>query len=195
MLWGTDGIHTTGWLSAIESFISGATGSKYILGFNEPDNTGQANLSPQDAANQYLQYITKYSGNAKLVSPAVTSSTQQGQGLSWFQDFMGYCSTCEISALAVHWYGDSIEELKTFVEQAVSAAADHNLSEVWLTEFALNADTNGVQDQGVTTNFVQQAIAFLDSHPTVTRYSYFKAAQGFTVSGSSLNSVGAAYVS
>lgn len=195
MLWGLKTLG--GWIGAVESFLSSATGAKYIMGFNEPDNVAQAYMSPQDAASNYLQYITNFSGRSKLVSPAVTSSTNQGQGLSWFQEFMGHCASCDISVLAVHWYGDSVEDLKSFIQRAVKTAADYNLSEVWLTEFARNADINGItpQTEGAAAAFVHQATTYLDSQANLTRYSYFKAAPGYTLFDSTLNSVGSAYIS
>jgi hypothetical protein len=180
-----------GWQTSVESAL--ADGSKYILGFNEPDYPTQACLSPSEAADYFKQYITPFQGRAKLVSPAVTSSTDAGKGLKWLDAFMKACSSCEISVIAVHWYGDSFENFKTFVSEAVTQAKkSYRLSEVWVTEFALNADVNGVT-QGAEA-FIQDATSWLDSQPAVTRYSYFMCAEGYLLSGRSLNNAGHAYV-
>lgn len=189
MLWGTKDLG--GWATSIETAVS--SGSRYILGFNEPDMTSQANMSPSDAANYYSQYITPYSGQAKLISPAVTSSTSPGMGLSWFQSFMGACSSCGISGLAVHWYGNSASELKSFVQQAISTASSYGLSEVWVTEFALNSDVNGSGDPATTAAFLNEVLPWLDSQSMVSRYSYFMCAQNYLLSGSALNAAGQAY--
>ncbi|KAJ5777254.1 hypothetical protein N7520_000500 [Penicillium odoratum] len=191
MLWGAT--FFSGWVSAIETIL--ASGSDYILGFNEPDNSAQANMSPSEAAAYYLEYITPYSGSAKLISPAVTSSTTSGEGLSWFEEFMSDCSSCGISGLAVHWYGDSIDDFESFVQQAVSTAAAYSLDEVWVTEFALSADTSGVADQSTTAEFVTQALTFMDAQTNVTRYSYFYCAEDYLLTDGALNSVGEAYAS
>lgn len=189
MLWGAK--FFTGWISAIETALS--SGSNYIMGFNEPDNAAQANMSPSDAANYYQQYITTYQGNAKLISPAVTSSTTAGQGLDWLNQFMSSCSSCGITGLAVHWYGNTADEFKTFVQQAIQAADDHGLSEVWVTEFALATDTNGVVDQNAASEFVNEVVPWLDSQEKVSRYSYFMSAENFLITNGALSPVGQAY--
>ncbi|KAK5801202.1 hypothetical protein VI817_003414 [Penicillium citrinum] len=191
MLWGARDFG--GWFAAIETALS--SGSEYILGFNEPDMASQASMSASEAAGYYQNYITPYAGKAKLISPAVTSSTTDGQGLSWFQSFMDQCTSCDISGLAVHWYGNNIDEFKTFVQQAIDTASSYSLSEVWITEFALSADVNGIVDQTTTNSFVSEAISYLDSQSAVTRYSYFMAADNYLLSGGSLNSVGQTYCS
>jgi len=191
MLWGARDFG--GWVTAIETALS--SGSEYILGFNEPDMASQASMSASDAAGYYQNYITPYAGQAKLISPAVTSSTNDGQGLSWFKSFMDQCTSCDISGLAVHWYGNNIDEFKTFVQQAIDTASSYSLSEVWITEFALSADVNGIVDQTTTNSFVSEAISYLDSQSAVTRYSYFMAADNYLLSGGSLNSVGQTYCS
>lgn len=191
MLWGAK--FFGGWLTGIESLLS--SGSNYIMGFNEPDMSSQANMSPSEAAGYYKQYITPYSGSAKLISPSVTSSTDTGKGLSWFEEFMSDCSSCSITGLAVHWYGNSIDEFKSFVEQAVSTAANYNLEEVWVTEFALNADTSGVTDQTTASDFVNEAVTWMDAQTNVTRYSYFMCADNYLLTNGALNTVGQAYTS
>ncbi|CAI7665977.1 unnamed protein product [Penicillium discolor] len=191
MLWGPKMFG--GWVTAIETALS--SGSTYILGFNEPDMASQANMSPTDAASYYQTYITPWSGQAKLISPAVTSSTETGVGLDWFESFIGSCSSCGISGLAVHWYGDTADDFKTFVTNAVATASKHSLSEVWITEFALTADINGSTDTATTAAFLDEVLPWLDAQTGVARYSYFMCAENYLLSGSSLNQAGEAYVS
>ncbi|KAJ5202784.1 hypothetical protein N7449_004863 [Penicillium cf. viridicatum] len=191
MLWGPQMFG--GWATAIETALS--SGSSYILGFNEPDMASQANMSPTDAASYYQTYITPWSGKAKLISPAVTSSTEAGVGLDWFESFIGSCSSCGISGLAVHWYGETADDFKTFITNAVATASKHSLSEVWITEFALNADINGATDAATTAAFLNEVLPWLDSQAGVTRYSYFMCAENYLLSGSTLNQAGQAYVS
>jgi hypothetical protein len=50
-----------------------AAGSKYLLAFNEPDLSSQANMSPSQAAASYKKYMMPFAGKAKLVSPAITN--------------------------------------------------------------------------------------------------------------------------
>jgi hypothetical protein len=189
MLWGARDFG--GWLGTVETVLS--SGSNYILGFNEPDMSSQANMSPSDAASYYRQYITPFSGKAKLISPAVTSSTDAGLGLSWFDSFITQCSDCSISGLAVHWYGNTADEFKSFVTQAINTASSHNLEELWITEFALSADVNGSADLATTTAFLNEVIPWLESQTGVTRYSYFMCAENYLLSNNALNQAGTAY--
>ncbi|KAJ5504404.1 hypothetical protein N7463_007278 [Penicillium fimorum] len=191
MLWGPKMFG--GWVTAIETALS--SGSRYILGFNEPDMASQANMSPSDAANYYNTYITPWSGQAKLISPAVTSSTDAGSGLDWFESFIGSCSSCGISGLAVHWYGNDADDFKTFITKAVDTAAKHSLTEVWVTEFALTADINGAFDAANTAAFLNEVLPWLDSQAGVTRYSYFMCAENYLLSGNTLNQAGQVYAS
>ncbi|KAJ5972375.1 Glycoside hydrolase superfamily [Penicillium vulpinum] len=191
MLWGPKMFGA--WATAIETAI--ASGSSYILGFNEPDMASQANMSPADAAQYYMTYITPWSGHAKLISPAVTSSTEAGLGLEWFESFIGSCSGCGISGLAVHWYGDDADNFKAFVTKAVDTASRHGLSEVWITEFALNADVNGSINPANTAAFLNDVVPWLDQQAGVTRYSYFMCAENYLLTGNALNQAGQAYVS
>lgn len=107
---------------------------------------------------------------------------------------MTACASCGISGLAVHWYGDSANDFKSFVEESISFAEAHHLSEVWVTEFALNADISGVTDQASSARFIQDVTSWLDQQSSVARYSYFMCAEGYLLSGGSLNSAGRAYV-
>lgn len=182
-----------GWFTAIQTALS--SGSEYILGFNEPDMPSQANMSPSEAASYYNQYITPYSGQAKLISPGVTSSTATGMGLSWFTEFMGSCSSCGISGLAVHWYGDTAEEFESFVTEAISTAQQYGLSEVWVSEFALTSDVSGTGDPDTTAAFLDTVLPWLDSQDMVSHYAYFMCAENYLLSDGTLNTAGEAYTS
>ncbi|PKX95536.1 glycoside hydrolase family 128 protein [Aspergillus novofumigatus IBT 16806] len=174
MLWGSKMFG--GWLSAIETAL--ASGSTYILGFNEPDNSGQSAI-----------------GKAKLVSPGVTNSGSAGQGLDWMNNFLQSCTDCGISALAVHWYGNSAEEFKVFVNQAISFASEKGLESVWITEFALNNDISTGASSSESEQFLSEVLPWLDSQPMVARYAYFMCANNYLISGSDLTSTGHIYVS
>ncbi|CAL5875048.1 uncharacterized protein PFLUO_LOCUS9351 [Penicillium psychrofluorescens] len=191
-IWGTSDLDSVA--TAVNTLLH--SGSQYILGFNEPDMTSQSNIDPTDAANYYATQIVPFKGHAKLISPAVTSSMTPGMGLSWFEEFMGEGgSSCNLTGLAVHWYGDTADEFTTFVQQAMSTASQYGLPEVWVTEFALNADVNGVVDPDTTSAFLDSVLPWLDGQDQVTHYSYFMTAENYLVTDGSLNSVGNAYVS
>ncbi|GAB1191844.1 hypothetical protein APSETT444_001027 [Aspergillus pseudonomiae] len=183
MLWGAKMF--SGWHEAIE--VALASGARYILGFNEPDSPSQANLTPLEAMVYYKEYISPYSSKAKLVSPAVTNG-----GLNWMRSFMSLCHDCDISIMAVHWYGDTAEDFKTFVTEAIETSQRYNIHEIWITEFALTSAING-GDPSDSIKFLRDVIPWLNSQKAVGRFAYFMCAEGFLLEGESLGVVGKAY--
>jgi hypothetical protein len=119
---GTDANHVNGWSTLVNNALN--SGSKHILGFNEPDNSGQSNMSPQQAAAAWKQYIQPYGSRAKLVSPAVTNGAAP-MGLAWLDSFFAACSGCQIDAVAIHIY-DSATNIAYF-KNYISAGACYSL--------------------------------------------------------------------
>lgn len=181
-----------GWASAIQTTL--ASGSNYILGFNEPDNAGQASMSPSEAVQAYQEHITPYAGKATLISPSVTNSNNPGEGLDWLKTFMDSCSDCDIGAISVHWYGDEPEDLKSFISKAVDFGNQYGIDEIWLTEFTLNSAMNG-GDPTAAAEFLKEVMPWLDSQPNVARYAYFMCAEGYLLNGGSLTPSGEVYTS
>ncbi|GIJ81672.1 hypothetical protein Asppvi_000171 [Aspergillus pseudoviridinutans] len=180
----------SGWSKAINLAL--ANGAKYILGFNEPDDSSQANLSPSTAASYYKVYISPLFNKATLVSPAVTNGEGTNQGLNWMNSFLSCCTDCNIGVVAVHWYGETAKEFKDFVLRAIQLAKQHNIQHIWVTEFALNSDMNGGDSSG-SAAFLSEVIPWLNAQNAVSRYAYFMCADGFLLNGRSLNAAGQAY--
>jgi hypothetical protein len=126
MLWGTASDHTDSWFSDASFWL--ANGSGHLLGFNEPEQAGQSNLTPQQAADAYRQYLTPFVGRAGLASPAVSND-----GLGWMQEFMSECGDCGIDYMAVHWYNnwDQFSDLQNWINEICALG---NGRQVWLTE-------------------------------------------------------------
>ena len=61
-----------------------------------PDNGGQANMSPGDAANLWRSALQPLAGKFRLGAPAVTSAPS---GKAWLQQFFSACSGCKVSAI------------------------------------------------------------------------------------------------
>lgn len=165
MLWGTKVLGE--WPGAIEQSLS--AGAKNILGFNEPDHPGQANMSPQEAADMWKEHMNPYAGRAKLGSPAVTSDQAGGQkGLGWLRSFFDACGgQCTVDFLAIHWYGpaSNVEGFKNHVREAVKFARGQGISDVWVTEFRGEGEGE--------LKFVAEVLPWLDNEPGVARYAYF----------------------
>lgn len=161
-------MHTGHWKSNADTAI--AAGSTHLLGFNEPDLTEQANLTPEQAAEAWHEYMEPYAGKAKLGSPAVCNGGGT-VGLNWLGRFLETCSGCTIDFIAIHWYGLASEAgvgyFKEHVGKAVAAAQGRP---VWITEFK----PDGSPEEQVT--WLDQVLPWLDdeSQSGVQRYAYFQ---------------------
>ncbi|KAJ5738596.1 hypothetical protein N7493_001751 [Penicillium malachiteum] len=148
-MWGSGSVDD-GWTSAAKKALK--DGSTRILRFNEPDMSSQADMSASDAATYYKN---------------------TDEGLDWLDSFLDDCNDCSVSAIAIHWYGGSVSDVKTFVNEAIDLASGYSISEVWLTEFGLSSDEDGISDLSTTAIFLKEASKWLDEQSEVTRYAFF----------------------
>lgn len=184
MMWGLDSV----------SSFAGNVGSSasHVLSFNEPDLAAQSNIDPATAAKQHIAGMSALKGKVQISSPAITNGqgTSPLMGIDWLNQWFTDCAgQCPVDFVAYHWYGTDIEDFKQHTNNVITAAKNNGVSKVWLTEFA----PTGSADSQAT--FMQAAVSFLDSTPEVERYAPFMASDGTLLSGSSLNSVGSAFVS
>ncbi|KAJ9141926.1 Alkali-sensitive linkage protein 1 [Pleurostoma richardsiae] len=183
MLWGPT--HSDTWSANAKAAIS--AGSKYLLSFNEPDNSGQSNLSPADAAKYHIEYMNDFSGSASIGAPAITNSNVDGEGISWLEQFVDACAgSCKFDFCPVHWYSPA--DPQDFLSHLLAATEACEGKPVWVTEYApltddadtINSFSIDIQDQ-------------LDNNSTfsfVERYSYFMVSDGRLLSGDSLSVYG-----
>jgi len=185
MLWGEKAFGT--WDSDVKAAL--ASGTTHILGFNEPDEPSQSDLTPDAAVPYFKKYITPYGGQAKLGSPGVTNGAN-GMGLDWLTSFLSICDgSCGVSFLAIHWYADAslVDYFKQHVTDAITLASKHNIHEIWITEFG----TTG----GDASAFLEAVLPWLDSQSAVGGYAFFMCGQGILCNGNSITSLGTVYTS
>ena len=95
---------------------------------NEPDNAGQANLSPRDTAQVYQKYMNQFQGKAKLATPAVTNGGG-ATGLNFLGAFLDQCNGCHFDMINIHHYvprsdltiDQAVSALKSYIENDVPA--------------------------------------------------------------------------
>ena len=102
MIWGHTGSEQTASSisSAIASFVSSA--EQEVLGFNEPDNSGQSNIAVATALSLWPAFSN---ASIRVGTPATQANTA---GLSWFNTFMTTVngnSSLQADFIAIHWYG------------------------------------------------------------------------------------------
>ena len=142
-----------------------------LLGFNEPDLGGQANMTVAQALDLWPQLEAT---GMTLGSPAVSSGAATPGG--WLDQFMtgakarGY----RVNFITVHWYGGdfstgpAVQQLESYLQ----AIYDRYHLPIWLTEFALTSYA------GPTPTFPTEAqqAAFLTAATTDARRPALRAA-------------------
>ncbi|KAF9469066.1 glycosyl hydrolase catalytic core-domain-containing protein [Collybia nuda] len=132
-----------------------------VLGFNEPNQKGQADMTPQHAADVWRQNINPLKDQGyRLISPAVTSAPS---GKQWMKDFFTACNGCHFDGLALHWYGNSPQEFIKYITDF------HNTFglPIWVTEFACQC----TRDEVFT--FMKTVKDFMNNTSWVAHYFAF----------------------
>jgi RNA polymerase sigma factor (sigma-70 family) len=170
MIWGSASVTSSALAQAKQTTSCGC-----LLGFNEPDNGGQSNMTPAQALTLWPQLM---SIGLQLGAPAVASGAADSGG--WLDQFMagvkqhGY----RVDFIPLHWYGSDFDpsaavgQLQSYIESVYNK---YHLP-IWLTEFALMSFANGGQQfpsESVQASFLTQAAQMLDSLPYVQRYAWF----------------------
>ncbi len=161
----------------IVTYLQANPGIKYMLVLNEPNVSGQAYMTPQQAAQLWPQYeaIAAQTG-VKIVGPAITYGTMPNyqNPEDWLDAFYAAYQAAnnnrnpQIDYLAFHWYdyglADQLNNLDKYNKP------------IWVTEFAnWHSQNDGVQ---ITTLAEQEAqmtdmVAICESRPDVFRYAWF----------------------
>jgi len=195
MLWGLPSGTDSDWTAAVET-----TGTKNILGFNEPDLTysGSSNMLPQAAADGFETYLEPFSDIVKVGTPNVlwnnlgSSSGGDYDSAQWTEYFLGNCTSCHFNFACIHYYADcdpSNGNGAAWFEGNVTNAYSFFKLPIWITEF----QCYGTDAQQVA--FLQEVLPWLDSQSYVARYAYFGVFEGYLVNanGNGLSDIGEAY--
>jgi Glycosyl hydrolase catalytic core len=197
MIWGHTGNEqsATAIANSINTFVG--RGNKYVLGFNEPDNTGQSNLSVATAITLWPSF------NNPAISIGSPASQANTTGVAWFQNFMGQVNAnaaLRSDFIAMHWYGwnagscePSASTLEAYLRQIEAIPGNRP---IWLTEWGclnLSAPSNAV-----TQAHVAGAIQMFTRHPRLVRYAWYPwagATHTLNNTDGSLTALGAIYAS
>ncbi|VDB96641.1 unnamed protein product [Peniophora sp. CBMAI 1063] len=170
MLWGTSQLDQ--WSSTINQTIEGKKVAN-VLGFNEPENPAQSNMTAQEGADLWRQYIEplKTSHGVRLGTPAPDGDEA---GKTWLQDWLTSCNGgCTPDFLALHWYGTDVGNFIAYINDYHYT---FNLS-VWVTEWACQnfVDVNSQCSADDIVSFMNQTQAYMDETEWVERYAWFGA--------------------
>jgi len=185
-------------------------GSKYLLGFNEPNfKPPQSNLSASQAATDWPMVEAKANG-IPIVSPGVNfcgsaSDTSQCNDptvtdpYTYLRNFFAACTGCKVDYIGVHAYQCDVPSLRAYLEgnMGTGGTLEGFLQfgkPIWLTEFACDK-SHSVADQKT---YMQAAVPYLENNPNVVRYAWFSAqpipTAELTNADRSLTDLGTTYV-
>jgi RNA polymerase sigma factor (sigma-70 family) len=169
-----------------------------LLGFNEPDMSGQANMTVTQALSLWPRLQAT---GMRLGSPSVAYGGDTPGG--WLDQFMtgaarqGY----RVDFITLHWYGSdfgpaAVGQLRSYVQ----AVYNRYHKPIWLTEYALINFGSGQKypTQAQQAAFVTGSTAMLDSLSYVERYAWFALPSkgddtGLYTDGTTPTQVGLAY--
>jgi hypothetical protein len=151
---------------------------KYLLGFNEPNFKGQANLTPAEAAAQWprLEAIAR-SYNLKIVGPAVNFSPGEvdipgteddSSPWEYLDAFFAACTNCQVDYIAIHSYMKYPSALQWYVGEFEKRYK----RPIWVTEWA-SWDDGGPTNVGEQMNYLATTVRWLEANPNVFRYAWF----------------------
>lgn len=144
---------------------------QYILAYNEPNLTDQANMTPSKAAEDWprLVAIARELG-MKIIAPAMNYGTLDGyhDPWKWYDEFFAQpgVSLDDIDGIALHCYMGSAHAMKSFVDQSKKYGKP-----VWLTEFCNWANNNISAEAQMS--YMVEAINLLEADSDVFRYAWF----------------------
>ena len=160
---------------AMRDYLTAHPEVKYLLGFNEPNFTKQANMTPAAAAENWprLQAIAKDFG-LKLVAPAMNYSPNAPyqDPTKWFDEFVALVGPDAFDFVAIHNYG-GLGVMKTL------AGTFHERygKDVWVTEFCYwpeEGNANARVEPDVQIQSMVETVEWLEKTPWIYRYAWFK---------------------
>lgn len=149
---------------------------KYLLGFNEPNFKAQANMTPQQAADEWpaVQALAKEL-NLKLVAPVLNYSPDApyNNPITWMDEFVALVGKDAFDYTAIHNYGG----VGVMIDLATKFH-DRYGKDVWVTEFCLWPDAGNNSSNVSQENQIKSMIETLDwleNTEWIFRYAWFKA--------------------
>jgi len=155
----------------IRTYVAAHPNTKYLLAFNEPNLTDQANMTPAQAAALWAPVVALAKElNLKLVSPAMNYGTLAGyhDPVKWLDEFFSQpnVSIDDVYAISVHCYMSSVSAVKAFIEKF-----EKYNKPIWLTEFcAWDPVPGSVETQK---DYMCAVLNYLETRPSVERYAWF----------------------
>ena len=155
----------------IRQYVAAHPNTKYLLAYNEPNLTDQANMTPQQAAQSWSELVAfaKELG-LQLVSPAMNYGTLSGYSdpIKWLDEFFAQpnVSLDDVCAIAVHCYMSSPFAVTNYIEMFKKYGKP-----VWMTEFCAWDPVPGSVEKQM--DYMCTVLNYLEQEEAVERYAWF----------------------
>lgn len=149
---------------------------QYILAFNEPNLTDQANMTPAQAAALWpdVVAVAKETG-LKIISPALNYGTLAGyhDPVVWMDEFLAQpgVSLDQIDGIALHCYMPSASSVSGFLDRFSKYG-----KKLWLTEFC-NGNSNNISEDSQLM-YMCETLNMLEGRDDVAAYAWFMVKAG-----------------
>lgn len=190
-LWSDQAVHVDRFADNCAKALS--NGAKAIFSFNEPDNGGQAHMTPAAAAAAHVKLMNPYAGKALIGAPSISNSGLPMEGREWLENFVKECDNqsekCHYDFCNVHWYSE-VEYGETLFEHLEKSHEICGGKPIWLTEFAPKGSDEAIA------SWLEEAIPRLEALDYLDAYSYFKVETGMLMtSETEMSKYGSVYAS
>ncbi|KAI0303162.1 glycosyl hydrolase catalytic core-domain-containing protein [Russula brevipes] len=137
-----------------------------IASMNEPNQAGQSNLAPEEAARLWGVYLEPLAQFSKILSPAVTAD-----GFDWMKSFMTACGgKCSVHAMDIHAYEIDAGQVIKYANQF----HDEFKKDVWFGEIACHSYSGGGPCYAPQfEKFYNTVVGFFDSTPWIGAFGWF----------------------
>lgn len=155
----------------IRAYKQAHPNTRYLLAFNEPNLTDQANMTPAEAAAQWPAVVAlAHELGLKLVSPAMNYGTLSGYSdpIKWLDEFFVQpgVSLDDVDAIAIHCYMASPSAEQSYVERFEKYGKP-----IWMTEFcAWESTVSRVENQ---MDYMCSVLNYFEQTDLVERYAWF----------------------
>lgn len=155
---------------ALRNFKASHPECRYLLAYNEPNLTDQANMTPSEAAKDWPRLVTVAKDlGMKIIAPAMNYGTLSGysEPWKWLDEFFSKpgVSIDDVDGIAVHCYMSHPSALKWFIGEFKKYGKP-----IWLTEFC---SWEGNVSEKEQMEYMVEALNMLESDEDVFRYAWF----------------------
>ena len=118
------------------TIASNAASAKAVLFYNEPDiptSEGGSGIDVGQTISDFNTYMAPLKSSGKKVStPCVANSDND-----YMDQFLSGVGSGAVDIMCFHWYGNDISGLQGTVETFKALASKHGVSELWISEMAV----------------------------------------------------------